>query len=674
MKIFNILQFKKNIIFTFCSFLLVMLLCGFAGAAVIFSENYDGNEWDVVKNCSDGNPSSGRWDWTDSGPSCISATYQNITHYSGEVSTPGRGGTGKSLKLWRHTGSDFLDYSGYLNSYIPLGTYRDIYQRFYLKWPYGLTVPTGVGTKFNRMYIGTASSPRTGEVSILSEGELGDNGYFMIYMPGMGSNYTTFRTQTFSELGVNDGDWHSIEVHYKINSPGQSDGEFEMWIDGYMIPIKYYVGTVQLWSPLETENPPTHVYGKDAGLGIYDISGVPSDYYVSKPLDPGIGNTGSSNSPYVATPDEWLAFEFDDYVVSTTYIGPTANNRDNEEPTIPISFQAVKVTSSQVSLRWDASTDNVGVMGYNIYRDGSKIGASSTTTYTDNSVVSNTTYSYAVAAYDAVGNESNLSDDLQVTIPASSYSSIIFETWKDNNINNWDDDLIVGDTHIDTNPVYVGNYSIKMESSNPGNYAHFFGDHPGVDGEMVTDISIEEHYYLSPGFQFASIGMKLWVVNSFESWGAGYNLAEGQSKPHTWAPYYMSISVYSNGQLYGNLTRSDGLGGTGDLWHNYQQNVGSPVALNPGSWNKIKFRLKLNSLGNSDGIFQLWVNDELKCSYSNMNYRGTYSSYGWNHLMMSMDANPSHPQSQWISRDKIHIFSGVGFVLSPPGSFQGSSE
>ena len=101
----------------------------------------------------------------------------------------------------------------------------------------------------------------------------------------------------------------------------------------------------------------------------------------------------------------------------------------------------------------------------------------------------------------------------------------------------------------------------------------------------------------------------------------------------------------------------------------YWQNSGSPIALVPGTWNKLKYRLKLNSVGNSDGVFQLWVNDELKCNYSNMNYRGTYSNYGWNHLMMSMHANPSHPQSQWISRDNINIFSGAAPpVQSVPGA------
>jgi len=244
-------------------------------------------------------------------------------------------------------------------------------------------------------------------------------------------------------------------------------------------------------------------------------------------------------------------------------------------------------------------------------------------------------------------------------------SIILYETWEQGNFNNWDDDFVQGDTTIETNPVYEGVYAVKQRSTNPGNLVHFFGDHPGINGSMVTDVSLEEYYYPSSGFRWPSSDLKLWIMNCFESWGAGYNTAAGQGKPHTWAAYYMTISVNSRGEPFGQLTRADGLDGPGDLWHNYWQNIGSVVALNPGEWNKLKFRLKLNDLGQNNGIFQLWVNDALKCEYSNMNFRGTYSKYGWNHLMMSMHANPSHPQSQWITRDNILILSGTSDTSAP---------
>ncbi|MCJ8503005.1 polysaccharide lyase [Desulfatitalea alkaliphila] len=254
-------------------------------------------------------------------------------------------------------------------------------------------------------------------------------------------------------------------------------------------------------------------------------------------------------------------------------------------------------------------------------------------------------------------------------LPSDSYV-ILDETWEQNNVNNWMYDFVAGDTALDTSPVYAGNYAIKMRSSNPGHYVHFFGDHPQLNqpDEMVTDVTVEEYYYPPVDFQWPASDLKLWINNAFESWGAGYNLANGQSKPHTWAPYYMTISVDGSGRPFGQLTRADGLGGTGALWQNYWQNKGSAVSLVRGQWNKVKYRLKLNDPGQNNGIFQLWVNDVLKCDYGDINFRGNYSTYGWNHLMMSMHANPSHSQNQWISRDNIRIVSGTsgsGSILPP---------
>jgi phosphatidylinositol-3-phosphatase len=67
-----------------------------------------------------------------------------------------------------------------------------------------------------------------------------------------------------------------------------------------------------------------------------------------------------------------------------------------------------------------ASTDNVGVTGYDVYRNGAKMKtvAGSVTSWQDTSVAASTTYTYAVDAFDAAGNTSNLSPGVAVTTPA----------------------------------------------------------------------------------------------------------------------------------------------------------------------------------------------------------------------------------------------------------------
>jgi predicted outer membrane repeat protein len=89
-------------------------------------------------------------------------------------------------------------------------------------------------------------------------------------------------------------------------------------------------------------------------------------------------------------------------------------------PTVPTGLTASAPTPTQVNLSWSASTDNVAVTGYTVYRGGSQLGAvnGSTLTFTDSTVVGLTTYSYTVDAFDAAGNHSSQSQAATVTTPA----------------------------------------------------------------------------------------------------------------------------------------------------------------------------------------------------------------------------------------------------------------
>ena len=77
-------------------------------------------------------------------------------------------------------------------------------------------------------------------------------------------------------------------------------------------------------------------------------------------------------------------------------------------PSTPANLTATAVSSSQIDLSWDASTDNIGVTGYNIYRDGggTPIATITGTTYQDTGLSPSTLYTYNVSAIDAVPNES----------------------------------------------------------------------------------------------------------------------------------------------------------------------------------------------------------------------------------------------------------------------------
>ena len=92
---------------------------------------------------------------------------------------------------------------------------------------------------------------------------------------------------------------------------------------------------------------------------------------------------------------------------------------DNLPPTVPLALAATAVTQSQINLSWTASTDNVGVFSYQIYRDGllfTTIGAPATT-YANTGLAAATTYTYRIAACDAAGNCSAQSVAAAATTP-----------------------------------------------------------------------------------------------------------------------------------------------------------------------------------------------------------------------------------------------------------------
>ncbi|MFD9697490.1 fibronectin type III domain-containing protein [Lentzea sp. NPDC059081] len=79
---------------------------------------------------------------------------------------------------------------------------------------------------------------------------------------------------------------------------------------------------------------------------------------------------------------------------------------DAEPPTTPGNLRATGTTASSVSLAWDASTDNVGVTGYEVLNGTSTATRVTGTTATVTGLTADTAYSFAVRAVDAAGNQS----------------------------------------------------------------------------------------------------------------------------------------------------------------------------------------------------------------------------------------------------------------------------
>lgn len=88
---------------------------------------------------------------------------------------------------------------------------------------------------------------------------------------------------------------------------------------------------------------------------------------------------------------------------------------DITAPTVPLNLTASNTKQSTTSLSWTASTDNVGVTGYDIYKDGSLIGTTTSTTFNVSGLRQNSLYYFIIKAKDEAGNISEASTRLEVT-------------------------------------------------------------------------------------------------------------------------------------------------------------------------------------------------------------------------------------------------------------------
>jgi len=100
-------------------------------------------------------------------------------------------------------------------------------------------------------------------------------------------------------------------------------------------------------------------------------------------------------------------------VIDANFSGPS----DTQAPTAPANLTSPSKTATSVSLSWSASTDNVGVTGYRIYRGSTLAGtvSGSTLSYNVTGLTANTAYTFTVKAVDAAGNESAASNAVGVT-------------------------------------------------------------------------------------------------------------------------------------------------------------------------------------------------------------------------------------------------------------------
>jgi hypothetical protein len=153
----------------------------------------------------------------------------------------------------------------------------------------------------------------------------------------------------------------------------------------------------------QASNDPTFTTGV---VNLYTIAASPADGYTTISVTTG----GTYRYVRYLSPSG----SYGD-IAEMQVFGYTAGGTDTQPPTQPGTPSLTAPASNNgVSLTWTASTDNVGVDHYNVFRNGTEIGQTLTNSFDDLTALASTAYNYTVDAIDSSGNTSALSSPLGV--------------------------------------------------------------------------------------------------------------------------------------------------------------------------------------------------------------------------------------------------------------------
>ena len=205
---------------------------------------------------------------------------------------------------------------------------------------------------------------------------------------------------------------------------------------------------------------------------------------------------------------------------------------DTQAPTTPTGLTVSNEQDTQVSLSWNASSDNVGVTGYEVLLDGSVLGTVAGTSANVTGLTACTSYTFGVRALDAAGNVSGTASTNGTTTGCGGggggtpfSEAYFFETGRQGWADGGSDCARVRSSRS-----YEGEYSMRLRD-NSGVASSTTSPAYNLDG--LAEVSIEFYFYPNS----MENGEDFWVR---------YNDGSGWQTVAT----YASGSNFSNGQFY----------------------------------------------------------------------------------------------------------------------------
>ena len=396
--------------------------------------------------------------------------------------------------------------------------------------------------------------------------------------------------------------------------------------------------------------------------------------------------------------------------------GPVAPPGDTQAPTTPSSLVASVVSSNQINLSWSASTDDVAVTGYKIYREGTYIATSASPLYTNTGLSAATAYSYKVSAIDAAGNESSQSSTASATTPAEPTSGTVLfqESFDDNSFSSrgWYDGGTIGITPSNCYSGSCAQFSFTSGATSPSApydgamrklftptdtlYMSYYikfatewrGSQKGYHPHMFYVLSDADNAYSGLAVNYldvysefiSDIGSPYTIRPSMSVQDTLNTNASSGTPPNNITTITENRSVnYCNGYKAGQDTgTSRECYSVSPYWYSATTWTASSASVSTNAWHHVEVYLKMNSIsggvGQPDGIMQKSIDGVQVINKNNIIYRtNQHSTMKWAQFVIAPFIGDGSPIAQTFWLDDFTLTTAVpnnASVLSKPTGFK----
>ncbi|WP_456460388.1 M4 family metallopeptidase [Reichenbachiella sp.] len=268
------------------------------------------------------------------------------------------------------------------------------------------------------------------------------------------------------------------------------------------------------------------------------------------------GNTRMRVSmKYNGIPTSCESFQYGEVEDYTIHV--VTGSADTEAPSAPTGLAASSITQTTLTLNWNASADNVGVTGYDVYQGATNIGTVTTNSANITGLTAATSYSFTVRAKDLAGNVSDASNAVNVTtqsagMSCSSTTSIPYSEGFESGFGAWTnqsgDDLDwtrrTGSTpSSSTGPSSAseGSYYMYVEASSP-NYpskeTRIESPCYDLSGESAANFSFKYHMY---GTNMGTLTLE--ATTDGNNWSSVWS--QSGNKGNSWLTADVNMDTYT---------------------------------------------------------------------------------------------------------------------------------